>query len=112
MKNWKCFSFYFVILFSILSLIVQPTSIIYYIRKDTTQPWELLSNTSIQEGNFTDAPQEIIFVYRRKKPIVPIQFMTLESKPRLLHQKRNHSTQYGQLLLILSGIFLFGSPRP
>ncbi|MGX7264727.1 MucBP domain-containing protein [Enterococcus crotali] len=112
MKNLKCFSLYFVILFSILLLAVQPTSIIYYIRKDTSQPWELLSNTSIQEGHFTDDPQEITFVYRRKKAMVPIQFMTFESKPRLMPQKKNHSTQYGQLLLILSGIFLFGSPRP
>lgn len=112
MKKMKFFSLYMMILFSIVLLIFQPASIIYYIKNDTAHPWELLNNTSSQEGKFTDEPQEIIFVYRKKTSLAPIQFVTLNSKTTVRPKGRNHATQYGKLLLIVSGLFLFGSPRP
>lgn len=69
MKRIMFFSVCLLTTFLIILLISQPATIVYYAKEEERQFWELVNESALQEGKFTDEPQEIVFVYRKKRSL-------------------------------------------
>ncbi|MBO0473350.1 MucBP domain-containing protein [Enterococcus ureasiticus] len=111
MKRIKFFSVCLLTTFLIILLISQPATIVYYAKEEERQFWELVNESALQEGKFTDEPQEIVFVYRKKTIPLPSKMLNVKYPMAVEPPGSNQTTQYGELLGKLSGIFLFGSTR-
>lgn len=111
MKKIKYFSICSLSVFLIFLLVMQPASIVYYAKEEERQFWELVNDSAHQEGKFTDEPQEIVFVYRKKTIALPSKMLNVQYPTAVVPPGRKQTTQYGELLGQLSGIFLFGSAR-
>ncbi|MEI5990611.1 hypothetical protein A5881_002116 [Enterococcus termitis] len=111
MKKIASFNIYLLTVFLIFLLVTQPTTIIFYAKEEERQFWELVSTSAFQEGTFTDEPQEVVFVYRKKTLSLTSQTITITFPTIVVPPGQKTTTQYGELLGNLSGIFLFGSTR-
>ncbi|GGC97183.1 MucBP domain-containing protein [Enterococcus wangshanyuanii] len=111
MKKIRSFKMYVLITLLVALLVIQPTTIVYYAKGADRQLWELVTPSTSQEGEFTEEPQEIVFVYRRKKSSIPSQLITIPPTIATIPPGREQSSRYGELLRGFSGIFLFGSMR-
>lgn len=92
-------------------LVMQPTTIVYYAKEEERQFWELVNTQVIQEGTFTEEPQEVVFVYRKRTAALPFQMIQTKTSIPIIPPDRKQSSHYGELLSNVSGIFLFGSAR-
>lgn len=111
MKKTISFNLCLLTVFLAFLLIAQPTMIIFYAKEEERQYWELVSHPALQEGTFTNEPQEVVFVYRKKTVSIPSRMTTIEYPAVVVPPGQRAATQYGTLLGNLSGIFLFGSTR-
>ncbi|WP_375180339.1 hypothetical protein [Enterococcus rotai] len=111
MKKTISFNLCLLTAFLAFLLIAQPTTIIFYAKEEERQYWELVSHSASQEGIFTNEPQEVVFVYRKKTVSIPSRMLTIEYPTVVVPPGQKPTTQYGTLLGNLSGIFLFGSTR-
>lgn len=111
MKKIRSFRIYFLIILLISLLVIQPTTIVYYAKGADRQLWELVTPAHSQEGEFKDEPQEVVFVYRKKKNGVPSQLINVPPKLPNISPGHKQESHYGELLRSFSGIFLFGSAQ-
>lgn len=111
MKKIRSFNVCLLTALLILLLVSQPATIVYYTKGEERQFWELVDQSALQKGKFTDEPQEVVFVYRKKKLVKPSQIANVEYPAAIIPPARKQSSHYGELLRDVSGIFLFGSAR-
>lgn len=109
MKKMKSFNLLTLTIFLILLLVIQPTTIVYYAKEEERQFWELVNDSIVQEGVFTDEPQEVVFVYRKRTMNLPSQMVTTKTPLVITPHVRKQKTQYAEILREVSGVFLFGS---